>query len=120
MREKSYRNCLQKFFDWFSFHLQLVRGGGGRESIAVFDPTYLKKSGKTTSGVGKFWSGVAGGRGAQGIGRGLSLLCGCGSRYRALHGVARQTPPTESLKQKALISHYVEVIETYLTQRLKS
>lgn len=29
----------------------------GKECIAVFDSSYIKKSGKKTYGKGKFWSG---------------------------------------------------------------
>ena len=58
MTEKSYRNGFKKFFDWFGFNFQLLHDYAGKEIIAVFDPSYIKKSGKQTYGLGMFWSGV--------------------------------------------------------------
>ncbi len=46
--EKSYRQMFGKFFDWFSFNYQLVVQYCRAEIICVFDPTYIKKSGKRT------------------------------------------------------------------------
>ena len=58
MTEKSYRSCFKKFFDWFGFNYSMVKQRCGKEIIAVFDPSYIKKSGKQTYGMGMFWSGV--------------------------------------------------------------
>ena len=58
MTEKSYRHGFKKFFDWFSFNFNLVRQYGGKEIIAVFDPSYISKSDKQTYGLGMFWSGT--------------------------------------------------------------
>jgi hypothetical protein len=58
MTEKSYRNEFSKFFDWFNFYYALVKQHCGKEIIAVFDPSYIKKSGKMTYSMGMFWSSV--------------------------------------------------------------
>ena len=58
MSEKSYRNGFGRFFDWFGFNFQILRQHGGDEIIAVFDPSYIKKSGKQTYGLAMLWSGV--------------------------------------------------------------
>ena len=45
MTEKSYRNGFKKFFDWLGFNFELVKQHSGKEIIAVFAPSYIKKSG---------------------------------------------------------------------------
>jgi hypothetical protein len=113
--EKSYRQMFGKCFDWFCFNYELVKRYAGREMICVFDPAFTKKSGKKTYGVGTFWSGTAG----QAL-KGLEVGCLCFvdvAAATALHAVARQTPPPQSLKQKGktLIEHYVTVITKHLS-----
>lgn len=41
-----------------------------KECVAIFDPSYLSKSGKATFGVGKFWSGTA-----RQVKKGLEIGC---------------------------------------------
>jgi hypothetical protein len=47
-----------KIFNWFNFNFLLIQQHCSKEIIAVFDPSYIKKSGKHTYGIGMFWSGV--------------------------------------------------------------
>lgn len=56
--EQSYRNNFKKDFDFFEFNKTLV-ASISTNLIIGFDPSYLSKSGKSTYGVGYFWSGVA-------------------------------------------------------------
>ena len=115
MNEKSYRNCFKKFFDWFGFNYKMVKQHCGKEIIAVFDPSYIKKSGKQTYGMGMFWSGVC-----QKALKGLEISClafvdvAAGT---AMHGVAEQTPSPKSLKAegKTLVTHYVSLLKKHLT-----
>src|SRR5262245_9408059 len=59
--EKSYRHMFSKTIDWFSLNAAVAKASFGKKKvIAVFDPSYLKKSGKKTHGLGKFYSGTAG------------------------------------------------------------
>ena len=58
MTEKSYRNSFKKFFDWLGFNFEVVKHHCDRLIIAVFDPSFSKKSGKRTYGSSMFWSGV--------------------------------------------------------------
>jgi hypothetical protein len=114
MTEKSYRSCFKKLFDWFRFNYVLVKQYCSREIIAVFDPSYIKKSGKHTYGIGMFWSGVR-----QKALRGLEIGC-LGfvdiKNNTALHGIAVQTPSPQTLKSsgKTLVHHYVNIIERYI------
>lgn len=114
MTEKSYRSCFKKFFDWFRFNYVLIKQYCSKEMIAVFDPSFIKKSGKHTYGIGMFWSGVR-----QKALRGLEIGC-LGfvdvKNNTALHGIAVQTPSPQRLKSsgKTLVHHYVGIIEKYI------
>jgi len=115
MTEKSYRNGFSKFFDWFKFNYVIVQQHCSEEVIAVFDPSYIKKSGKHTYGMGMFWSGVR-----QKALRGLEIGCLAFvdvTHATALHGIAEQTPSPKSLKGsgKTLVHHYVSVIEKHIS-----
>lgn len=112
--EKSYREMFKKFFDWFGFNYELIKRYGGREMICVFDPAFIKKSGKKTYGLGKFWSGTSG----KAL-KGLEVGCLCFvevAAATALHALTQQTPSAKELKQKGktLIEHYVSVIKKHL------
>lgn len=116
--EKSYRGMFQKFFDWFGFNCELVKHYAAEEVICVFDPCFVKKSGKKTYGLGQFWSGVAG----RAL-RGLEVGCLCFvdvAAGTALHALAKQTPSTAALhkKGKTLIDHCVSVVKKHLSQIL--
>ena len=118
MTEKSYRHGFKKFFDWFSFNFNLVRQYGGKEIIAVFDPSYISKSGKQTYGLGMFWSGTRQ-RALKGIEIGCLAFVDVAAGT-ALHGEAVQTPSPKNLKEKGktLVNHYVEVIEKHISDIL--
>lgn len=112
--EKSYRHSFKKFFDWFGFNYGLVEQHCSSEVLAVFDPSYISKSGKHTHGVDLFWSSIG-----QRMMRGLEV--GCLSfvdvkNATALHGVAIQTPCIKALRQAglSLVSHYRSLIENHL------
>ena len=114
MTEKSYRNGFKKFFDWFSFNFEMLHQYAGKEIIAVFDPSYIKKSGKQTYGLGMFWSGVRQ-RALKGIEIGCLAFVDVAAAT-ALHGEAVQTPSPKDLKAKSktLVNHYTEVIEKHI------
>lgn len=58
--EQHYRSQFNKTFDFLSFNKELVLEHAGKHLTIAFDPSYVSKSGKATSGVGFYWSGVAG------------------------------------------------------------
>jgi hypothetical protein len=108
----------QKVFDWFGFNYELVKHYAAEEIICVFDPCFIKKSGKKTYGVGQFWSGVAG----KAL-KGLEVGCLCFVEVTAgtaLHALAKQTPSRAVLhkKGKTLVDHYVNVVKKHLRQIL--
>lgn len=115
MNEKSYRNCFKKFFDWFGFNYHMVKQHCGKEIVAVFDPSYIKKSGKQTYGMGMFWSGVR-----QKALKGLEIGCLAFvdvTAGTAMHAVAEQTPSPKTLKAQGntLVTHYVSLLKKHLT-----
>ena len=59
MNEKSYRNQFEKAFDWLLFNKHLVSEVCSNELIIGFDPSFIKKSGKTSPNLGYFYSGCA-------------------------------------------------------------
>lgn len=59
-KEQRYRQQFEKTFDFLTFNKEFtLMHGSGRYAIA-FDPSYISKSGKSTPGVGYFWSGCSG------------------------------------------------------------
>ncbi len=57
--EKTYRHQFGKSFNFGAFNAHLIDALSGLEKVWLFDPSYLKKSGKHTPGAGYFWSGCA-------------------------------------------------------------
>ncbi|MCX6272759.1 MAG: hypothetical protein NTU44_16390 [Bacteroidetes bacterium] len=55
--EKTYRNQMEKSFDWAKFNTELILEYFSQELIIANDPSYHSKSGKETPYVGRFWSG---------------------------------------------------------------
>ena len=66
--EKSYRNNMEKPFDWAEFNIQLILESCSKKLILTYYPSYLAKSGKKTPHVGNFWSGTA-----QAVKRGIEI-----------------------------------------------
>lgn len=58
--EDTYRKNAGRSFPFLKFNAQLVCQSFGCRRIIAFDPTYISKSGKHTTGVGYFYSGCAG------------------------------------------------------------
>ncbi|NJO02701.1 MAG: transposase [Bacteroidia bacterium] len=58
--ESSYRNHFEDYFDFSTFNTELVLGTGSGHYVIGLDMTYIRKSGKETQGVGKYWSGCSG------------------------------------------------------------
>lgn len=57
--EQTYRNQFSKSFDFMHLNKELVRTTGSGHYILAFDPTFIKKSGKQTPGIGYFYSGCS-------------------------------------------------------------
>ena len=104
--ESTYRNNFDKGFDFLEFNRLLVDSYCEKEIGIAFDPSFVSKSGKSTPGLGYFWSGGAsrakigleiGGFGAIDI---LNNAC--------MHLIAKQT--LNHKKYDSLIEYYVETV----------
>jgi hypothetical protein len=58
--EQSYRSSFTNSFDFLTFNQNLLEHQESKRLMIAFDPSYLRKAGKHTPGVGYYWSGVAG------------------------------------------------------------
>lgn len=58
--EQRYRQQFEKPFDFLGFNKELVFSNGSGRYVIAFDPSYIDKSGKKTTGLGWYWSGCAG------------------------------------------------------------
>ena len=115
--ECTYRSGFEREFDFLTFNTMLIKTYGGGRSILGFDPTYLRKSGKHTPGVGYFYSGTESrykkGLEVSGIAA-IDL-----DQQTSYHIEAIQTPSArkEELEDgKSIIHHYAQTIVSRATQ----
>lgn len=106
----SYRNNFDKFFDFGSFNAEHIKMKGTGHHVIIFDPSHIRKSGKSTFGKGRFWSGCDN-QSKLGLEIG-GIAVGDVEHHTAFHYEAIQTPNAENLKNlgKNLIDHYAEII----------
>lgn len=55
--EQRYRQQFGKKFEFLKFNASMIKQHSGKRQVIAFDPSYIPKSGKSTPGVGYFWSG---------------------------------------------------------------
>lgn len=107
--ESSYRNNYSKAFDFMSFNQHLVNAYCSEEQIIVFDPSFIRKSGKATSGLGSFWSGSA-----KRVEKGLEIGGFAAVDIQndtAMHLVAEQTKA--ALSKENLLDQYIDMLHTH-------
>jgi hypothetical protein len=107
--EQYFRINFASKYNFQDFNLTMIKERVS-ECIVAFDPSYIKKSGKKTYGLGKYWSGCA--RMAK---WGLDI-CGFAAvdiiQHIAYHLNAIQTPKS---KDTNLLHYYCQIIrENYL------
>lgn len=109
--ECTYRSGFDKEFDFLSFNTHLIKEYGGVNCILGFDPTYLRKSGKHTPGMGYFYSGTEGqykkGLEVSGIAA-IDL-----DQQTSYHLEAIQTPSarrSELEDGQSIVDHYAQTI----------
>lgn len=98
--EQRFRRQFEKKFDFFSFNKELSKPFIGTRIAIAFDPSFIRKSGKHTPGLGYFWSGCA----ARSL-RGLEIMGICvvdADSRLSFHLEAVQTPPIDTLKDNDL------------------
>lgn len=111
--EKSYRLHFEKKFDWMKFNSNLITTACSSDLCIGFDPSYISKSGKSTPGLGYYFSGVAG-KYKRGLEISNLALIDV-SQNTAYHLKSTTTPSQVSIKQSksdgiTLVDHYVKTI----------
>ena len=107
--EQYFRINFENKFNFQHFNLTMIKERI-TECIVAFDPSYIRKSGKQTYGLGMYWSGCAG-RAKRGLD-----ICGFAAVDIALntafHLNAIQTPQSKDIN---LLHYYCQIIkENYL------
>jgi hypothetical protein len=107
--EQYFRINVENKFNFQDFNLTMIKERA-RECVVAFDPSYIRKNGKKTYGLGIYWSGCAG-RAKRGLD-----ICGFAAVDTALntafHLNAIQTPKS---KDTNLLHYYCQIIrENYL------
>lgn len=106
--EQTYRNQFDKDFDFKAFNTYLIDEYCGSERIIIFDPSYVNKSGKSTPGVGYFWSGCA-----SAVKWGIelsSLAVGDIENHTALHYHVSRTQPIKKTDEGTLLDFYADIL----------
>jgi len=109
--ESTYRSGFERDFDFLSFNRHLIESQSSSERILGFDPSYIRKSGKKTPGLGYYYNGVAG-RYEKGLEIGSIAVIDL-QQNTAYHLEAIQTPSankTQLLQGQTLIDHYAKTI----------
>jgi len=58
--EQTYGNNFEKEFPFLEFNKNIIKENCSANLAIAFDPSFISKSGKKTSGTGYFWSCCAG------------------------------------------------------------
>ena len=117
--EQRFRQQFESKFDFMKFNTTIVNEYASKKLAIAFDPSYISKSGKSTYGLGNFWSGQAGevkwGLEISGIAA-VDL-----ENHTAFHLEAVQTPDAQYLKDNkmTLLDWYAKIV-TDRAQTLKT
>lgn len=106
--EQTYRIQYSKEFDFKEFNTHLINKYSCSERILIFDPSYVNKSGKSTPGVGYFWSGCAGS-----VKWGIelsSIAVGDVENHTALHYQVSRTTPIKKSDEGTLLDFYANLL----------
>ncbi len=109
--EQRFLRQFEQGFDFFSFNKALSMPWIGKRNAIAFDPSFISKLDKYTSGIGYFWSGCAG-RALRGIEiLGLSVIDA--DTRLSFHLEAIQTPSPNCLQDNelSLIDWYAALIK---------
>ncbi len=114
LSERTFRNRFaQRGFDWSGLNRKVIqsRFAPDEDVVVAFDPAYISKSGKSTYGVGKFWSGVEK-RSKNGLE--IMALAAIDIDTKSCTMLeAVQTPPLKELrdgKEKTMLDWYLELL----------
>lgn len=117
MDEHSYRYHFSKIFDWVGFNRRFITEHCSDQRILGFDASYISKSGKSTYGVGYFYSGCHGQ-----YERGLEIGCFAAidiKQNTAYHVLATQTQYRKKKDASDLVSQYCDMLRANATELLQ-
>ncbi len=112
--ETTYRSYFSKSFDFLSFNIHLINRFCTSPKIVVFDPSFIRKSGKQTVGLGRYWSGCA-----SKVSRGLEISSFAAVELdskTSMHLIAEQTIPD---KGEGLMEWYIKLFQTHCSNLQK-
>jgi hypothetical protein len=109
--ESTLHRWFEKDLSLPQFNFDLIEQYASENRVAIFDPSFLTKSGKKTFGVDYFWSGQA-----QEVKKGNemgSFAIGDLDNHIAFHLHAELTPTHKDLEKDGLnlVSHYVNLVK---------
>jgi len=102
-------------FDFIAFNTWLIKWYLSEERAIAFDPSYISKSGKSTPGLGYFWSGCLG-QNKYGLEIG-GFACIDILNHTALHFIADQTLNVGDYN--SLLSYYAALVDRRSSEILK-
>ena len=105
--EQSYRTGFSKAFDFLSFNQNLFEHQAGKRRMIAFDPSFVRKSGKHTPGVGYFWSGVSG---AAKWGLEIAGIAAVDLNTRTAYHLEAIQTPSDNLGNDTLVTHYSKLL----------
>ncbi len=108
--ETTYRSYFSGRFDFLSFNMHLVDRFCPSPKIVVFDPSFIRKSGKHTVGIGSYWSGCS----SKAI-RGLEIGSFAAveiAQKRSMHLIAEQTQLPKKGKGE-LMQWYISLFQSH-------
>lgn len=108
--ESSFRLHFEQYMDFVSINQAYIQQHGSGHYVLAFDPSYIRKSGRATTGVGKYWSGSAQNT-LWGLEAGLLSVIDV-DYHSAFHLDVIQTPASLERDQKdiTLLDHYAQAI----------
>jgi hypothetical protein len=105
--EQSYRNGFAKAFNFLSFNQHLLENQGSKRRIIAFDPSFVRKAGKLTSGVGYYWSGVAG---TTKWGLEIGGIAAVDLDVRTAYHLEAVQTPSATTDGDTLVTHYTNLL----------
>lgn len=108
--ESSFRSHFEQYMDFSSLNQAYIQQHGSGHYLVAFDPSYIRKSGRATPGVDKYWSGSAQTT-LWGLEAGLLSVVDM-DYHTAFHLDVIQTPAGAERKRKgiSLLDHYAQAI----------
>ena len=121
MSERTISRNYRKEFNFLRFNELLIEEAGfdARRCVAVFDPSFIKKSGKKTDGLGKFWNG-SNSRAERGLEIGCLAIVDVETK-QSLTVAAKQTEPIATKDENRVDCYIHQIVESvsYIQKRVQ-